>query len=243
MGNFGVELEQHLKPSIARYSQFEDRVMQNLRVALPAIVKTFNAGPPQTISATIATNENVFQNPPGQTIALETQSTQIFELSDIPVWVPTAGGFSLTWPIQPGDECILLFLDTPLDIWFQNGGLDNNPIAQRRHSLLDAIALFGVRSTPRPIENYSTSNVQLRKDDSSVIIDLGANVINITAPAVNITGSGSNVDIHGANAVNISGASSVDITGAGNTTIEGRNFLAHEHSGVVSGGSITGGVV
>jgi hypothetical protein len=68
-------------------------------------------------------------------------------------------------------------------------------------------------------------------------------VINITAPAVNITGSGTNVDIHGANGVNISGASSVAITGSGNTTIEGKNFLAHAHSGVLTGGSITGGVV
>jgi hypothetical protein len=167
MANFGVELEQHLKPSIARYSQFEDRVMQNLRVALPAVVKTFSAGPPQTISAIITTNENVFQNPPGQTIALATESTQIFELSDIPVWVPTAGGFSLTWPIQPGDECILLFLDTPLDIWFQNGGLDNNPIAQRRHSLLDAIALFGVRSTTIRLLTFSFGRTIPRSSSTS----------------------------------------------------------------------------
>jgi len=42
--------------------------------------------------------------------------------------------------------------------------------------------------------------------------------------------------------VNIAGSTAVNITG-GHTSVDGKVFLAHEHSGVQTGGSNTGGVV
>ncbi|MGI8770932.1 MAG: Gp138 family membrane-puncturing spike protein [Acidobacteriaceae bacterium] len=32
-------------------------------------------------------------------------------LADVPIFLPSAGGFTLTMPIMPGDECEVVFSD------------------------------------------------------------------------------------------------------------------------------------
>lgn len=238
--NFGVSLEQRLNPSIARFDQFASLIMQSLRVALPGIVQSFTPGPPATVSVLIATNEYMLMSPTGDTLNVSTESQQLAQLSDVPILVPSAGGWSLTFPIQAGDECLVVFADTQLDVWFQNGGLNNNPMNQRRHSLSDGVAVFGLRSAKTGLTNYSTSSAQLRSDDGSVVIDLAGNQVTITAPNVVINTS-TNVTINAADSVAITGSSAVNISGT--TTIESRVFLAHEHHGVTPGGGISGPVV
>jgi hypothetical protein len=43
--------------------------------------------------------------------------------------------------------------------------------------------------------------------------------------------------------VNVSGSTAVNISGSGHTTIEGKDWLTHKHTGVSSGGSLTGPVL
>jgi hypothetical protein len=45
-------------------------------------------------------------------------------------------------------------------------------VSQRRHSLSDAIAIFGLRSTPRKLPDYSTDAVQFRNDAGDVVVNL-----------------------------------------------------------------------
>lgn len=205
--------------------------MQSLRVALPGVVQSFDPGPPATVSVLIATKELVMQNVSSTGITLQTQAIAIPLLTDVPILIPNAGGFSLTFPIQQGDECLVAFTDTPLDAWFQSGGTDNNPMSQRRHSLSDGVAIFGVRSTPRGIQDYSTDSVQLRTDDGTVVVELTSNTINVNAPTVNV------------NAENVTVTGSSSVTLGESTTIDGRLFLNHLHRGVTSGPSDSGPVV
>jgi hypothetical protein len=116
--------------------------------------------------------------------------------------------------------------------WFQSGG-QQSPIDGRRHALSDAIAIFGIRSQPRRIANYSTTSAQLRSDDGNTVIDLAPNNITIKANTVNVTGE----------TVNVTGSTRVVIDGNDQTTIDGKNFLLHTHSGVTAGGGGTGPVV
>lgn len=85
-----------------------------------------------------------------------------------------------TFPINQGDECILLFSDREIESWFING--DINPIGYpRMHAFTDAVAIFGIRSLPKMIQIladclnlfYGQSNIALSEDH-----------INITSPTV-----------------------------------------------------------
>lgn len=67
-------------------------------------------------------------------------------LSNVPVWRP--GGLSavLHFPLQAGDEVILLCSDRSLAEWKQSTQDDLTPQDMRRFSLMDAVALPGLKS-------------------------------------------------------------------------------------------------
>ena len=57
----------------------------------------------------------------------------------------------VTYPINVGDDCLVLFSDREIESWFING--DAQPVNYTRmHDLTDAFAIFGIRSLPRMIE-------------------------------------------------------------------------------------------
>jgi hypothetical protein len=244
MANFGLSVEQRETPSLERARSLADMIAQSLRVALPAVVRSFDPGPPATVSVLIATNELVKYSEGAAVISLKTKAMQLPLLQDVPVMMPSAGGWSMTFPIQPGDECLVVFADTPLDVWLQNGGVNNNPISQRRHSLSDAVAIFGLRSNPRGLAGYSTTSAQLRNDDGTVVIDLTDDKVTVTAPSVAVECSGE-VSVQ-AHTVSVEAdtatvqASAVTLGSA--TTIDGKAFLTHLHSGVQGGLSTSGPV-
>jgi hypothetical protein len=240
--NYGPTLAQRLTPSVARYQQVISEILQTLRVSLPGIVSTFNAGPPATVDVQIATEELVVLNVGGAgTVSLDAQSKPLPLLTHVPVMVPSAGGYSLTFPIKAGDECMVVFQDTPVAMWFQNGASLNalvKPYSQRRHHLSDAIAIFGLRSTPHAISAWSTTSAQLRNDAASVVVDLAASVLTVTAPTVTVNAQTANVN--GTSNVNVTGG---NVTIGSSTTIDSRVFLNHLHSGVQTGTGVTGGVL
>lgn len=122
--------------------------------------------------------------------AVPTQTTMPI-LDDVPISIPTAGGWSLTLPIKIGDECMLSFQDMAFDNWWQSSGIQKQPDGPLyRHDIGDAIAEFGVRSVPNVIKNYSTTSAQLRSDDGTVLIDLALTGITLTAPSIKM-GDGS----------------------------------------------------
>ncbi len=63
---------------------------------------------------------------------------------ECPVFMP--GGYRV--PVQPGDECLIIFGDTAVDSWWASGGVQS-PSSLRRHSLSDGFALVGFFSRPR----------------------------------------------------------------------------------------------
>lgn len=156
-----------------------------LRVAMPAIVVANQAGDPfnaqlQTVSVQPAIQEVMRLN------AVPTL-TNLPILDDVPIAVARAGGWSLTLPIAIGDECLVVFTDMAMDIWWQNGGIQKQPDGKLyRHDIGDGIAIFGLGSNPRALANYSTSSAQLRSDDGTVVIDLAAAGITVTAPMMTV---------------------------------------------------------
>lgn len=166
------------------YNVLMDNIFNSLRVSIPGIIEEFN---PVTQTATIkvAIREHVRQP------NLDYTWTEIPLLLDVPVVFPRGGGYVMTFPIQKGDECLVVFSDMCIDAWFASGGVQNQ-IEKRRHDLSDAIAIPGLWSQPKRLEQYSTKHVELRNDSRKMFIritDETEEAIDIVAPRIRINGN------------------------------------------------------
>lgn len=203
------------------------QVRGEIRVSSPAIVVSFDEVA-QTIVAQIAIGERI-------RLASGVLTAVTFkEIADVPILIPTGGPWSLTFPIVEGDECDLLFADGCIDSWFQSGGVQAR-MDGRRHSIADAVAIFGLHSQPRKLANYSTTSCQLRHDDGQTMIDLAPGVITIIAATVDVQATTANVVASGTakvqgSTVQVEGSTTVEITGSGSTVIEGKDWLTHIHA-------------
>lgn len=158
----------------------------NLRVASPGIIQSFDSKE-QTVTVQLAIREK----------RLEGDGTErwldIPQLVDVPVVFPRAGGYVLTFPIKPGDECLVIFGDNCMDAWWQSGGVQNQ-IDCRRHDLSDGYAIPGPWSQPRTIPGYSTNSVQLRNESGSAYVELAGDTVNIVGGTINIKGGTVNIN-------------------------------------------------
>lgn len=95
--------------------------------------------------------------------------TNYAQLIDCPVICLGGGGGYLTFPIEEGDECLVLFNDRDFDNWF-NGSSSSAPSTPRSHAFSDAIILVGLRSLANVIPLYDTDAVSLRYGTNSIKI-------------------------------------------------------------------------
>ena len=172
---------------------------------------------------------------------------------------PRGGGCTLTFPVEAGDECLVIFADRCIDFWWQNGGIQE-PVDDRMHDLSDAFCIVGPQSQARKISGINTSATQLRSDDGSTYFELNPDTgkIKIVAPGgldvvTPLADFSEKVTIHGlltwlggmVGSV-VSGVAS-KITGAveflGSVKANGKPIDdTHTHGGVQRGGSNTDGV-
>ena len=113
----------------------------------------------------------------------------------------------------------LFLLDMCIDAWWQSGGIQNQ-VERRRHDLSDVFCNpWYLPHRLKKLGGYSTDTAQLRTLGGGSYIELADGTINIVGD-VNITGH---------------------LTTSGNAVIKGISIESHVHSGVMSGGSTTGG--
>lgn len=129
-----------------------------------------------TVDVLIANKKTLGLNPDG------TQNVKDFPL--IRAKIVYSSPF-ITFPINTGDECILLFSDREIESWFINGEI--NPEGYSRiHAFTDAVAIFGIRSLPKMIQIltdclhlfYGQSDIQIKE-----------NQINVNSTLLNIVGN------------------------------------------------------
>ena len=111
----------------AQWKTILKQALADLRVSIPAIVQAFDAME-GTVDVQVAIRE-IVRTPNGPA------NTAINPIFKVPVCFPSGGGFSLTLPIQPGDEGMLVFCDMCIDLWWMRGGLQNQ-FERRRHDLV-----------------------------------------------------------------------------------------------------------
>lgn len=115
-----------------------------------------------------------------------TESRSLPLLLDCPVQFPGAGGFALTFPVEQGDECLVVFASRCIDAWWQSGKVSEQA-ELRLHDLSDGFVLLGFSSLPQVLENLSPDTTQLRNQDASVVVELTPTEVNVTAPTVNVS--------------------------------------------------------
>lgn len=147
-------------------------------------------------------------------------------LRDVPVVFPSGGGYAITWPLNQGDEVLVVFASRCIDGWWANGGVQL-PSELRFNDLSDGFALPGPRSVPRSLAGVSATSLQIRSDDGNAYLELSpGGVVNIKAPGgVNIEGD-----------VVITGTA----VASGEGTFNSIPVSTHLHGGVSVGGSNTG---
>lgn len=113
-----------------------------IRVAIPGIIDSWDEDT-QTVKVRPAIREILSKG------GKETE-TEIPLLVDVPVVFPCGGGpegYVLAITPAKGDECLVVFGDMCIDMWWQSGGVQNQA-DKRRHDLSDGFAIMGVWSQP-----------------------------------------------------------------------------------------------
>lgn len=225
-----IKLNERTGDPVEMFKRFRDSTGIDLRVAAPGIIQSVDYER-QTCTAQLSIREKL--NFDGNL-----EWVEIPALPDVPFFIYSGGGYCLTLPIKPGDDCLVVFGDNCIDAWWQSGGVQNQ-IERRRHDLSDGFAIIGFRSQPAVVSGYSPNTLQLRNATGDAYIEIAGNDINIKAGTLTIN---ANTIINGTTTLNdkLSVNSTANI--ANSTTIEGRSFIGHTHSGVQPGGGSTGGV-
>ncbi|KAA6459620.1 hypothetical protein DYQ86_16000 [Acidobacteria bacterium AB60] len=207
-------------------------------VALPGKVQSYNAA--KGIVNVLPTIEMQVSLADGSTVL-----KQMPVIVDCPVIYMGGGPFVATFPIQVGDEALVIFADRCIDAWWQSGQV--RPQAElRMHSLSDGFALIGPRSLANAIPNVSTSTAQLRSLDGSTYVEIagGSQVNVVAAGGIKLTGPvmvEGNLTVTGT-AKGQGGTFSIDgaITATGDGQFAGHSVSNHVHPGVQPGAGDTG---
>lgn len=166
-------------------------------------------------------------------------------LVDVPVVWPRGGGYTMTFPIMQGDECLVVFSSRCIDGWWQSGEI-SPPTDKRMHDLSDGFAFVGPFSQKTKIANISLITAQFRSDDGTVLVDLDAEggiatvkapfQIKLDAPQTIITGIIAVQNVGGiavASTVNGTFAAQGDVlAGPSRTSLETHNHFSSGGTGI-----------
>lgn len=96
-------------------------------------------------------------------------------LNNVPVIFPRSGEASLTFPVLPGDTCLLLFVERSTDLWKSVGGVvaPNDP---RKFDLSDAVAIMGLLPFSENSLSENNEDVLLTYKNSSIRIKASGDI-------------------------------------------------------------------
>lgn len=148
-------------------------VMLNMNCVQIGIIESFDSAK-QTATIRMAIKQVASIAPDGTKTLRE--RPLVFQC---PVMILYGGNSYITFPIAPGDNCIVLFNDRQIDEWLLNGGVQV-PTTGRAHDFSDAIAIVGLRSFQNSIANYLANGIRLAFSADSKI-ELTEDLIESTA--------------------------------------------------------------
>lgn len=140
-------------------------IMMTLNCHHIGIIQAFDPDTQQA-QVSIAYKKTYFNTNP-QTGTIVPQLVAYPLLADVQVIILGGGTSALTFPVQKGDECLVIFNDRDIDNWYGSGQI--GPVATPRlHALTDAFALVGIRSKGNALTSYDPTRVVLRNETTGV---------------------------------------------------------------------------
>lgn len=131
---------------------FMREVLMTLNCHAIATVKEFDSAE-RKIRATINYSKTFIKQNDDGTVSSVQRSYPT--LVDVPVVVLCGGNTSLTFPIQAGDYCLILFNDRDIDMWLSSAQV--GPLnTSRLHSFSDGIAIVGLLPFPKALLKSTT---------------------------------------------------------------------------------------
>lgn len=156
--------------------QIISRMLLEVNTSMPGTVVDFDVA---TQTATITPNIRYIKNDINGT----TKKVKMPDLSKVPCIFPysSSTGYCLTFPVQKGDQCLLIFSQRSIDNWYELSGIQD-PVEKkyaRSHNISDAIAIMGAITKPTAIQNWQNDSIEVRNLDRSVYITLNNDKIEL----------------------------------------------------------------
>lgn len=89
-------------------------------------------------------------------------------LTDVPVRYSKSKIFSFTFPLEKGDQVLLIFSERSIDTWLTYGA-NQDPADVRQHSLSDAFAIPMMYDQTNIIANFNSDNLEIRGPNGIII--------------------------------------------------------------------------
>ncbi len=220
-----------------------DSALKELHTCFPAVVTRVDHST-QLIDAQITIKRK-----------LSGVSVELPLLTGVPIRYFKVNKFSITAPIEIGDEVLLIFSERSIDTWLIEGGIQN-PFDFRKHSLSDAFALPMMYSQKNVIPNFDSSNLEIKTNtgDTKIIIKVSEDIeivttgeikadcdtatinastkIDATTPIFTING---NLQVNGT--ISSTGkiesdttVEGINIVASNSMTVQGKEMHDHKHS-------------
>lgn len=104
-----------------------------------------------------------------QTAQVKVSTGDFPVISAVPVVFEGAGGFAITFPVQAGDPCLLVFQDKSIDQWSE--GQSGTPTDPRTHSLMDVVAILGARSSSNKLTEFDSNRMVVGTNGPRIALD------------------------------------------------------------------------
>ena len=121
-------------------------IFESLHCALPGIVESYDSETQTAIIRPAVKHRLVSSRAERSGAEGSPSSVSLPLLRDVPVFMP------VSFEINEGDACLVIFADRDIDAWFETGEAEVPP-SGRMHSLSDGFAFVGFRTRGNTDEN------------------------------------------------------------------------------------------
>ncbi len=144
--------------------------MMELHTHLPAKVESYD---PATQTATVRPELFRF---------VEGQELHPAAVEDVPVIFPRGGGTVFTFPVEPGDGCLLAYCEKDMSGWLKTGS-PGVPPSGRLHDYSDPVAIMGLSARNAINPAPATDGAEIRTEDGATRVKVGSGGIEIDSAA------------------------------------------------------------
>lgn len=141
------------------------------------------------------------------------------DILDVPVIYPSGGGGLLSFPIQPNDTVLIIFLKRCMDEWIGGDGQQVVTSLNRQFNLADAVAIPGLFPSKNTL-SPDPDHVVLKFAGSTVTLFNNGNVT-VDSPKTVTVNAGENIVAAATGDVSITANGNMNLTAVGNVTISG----------------------